>query len=94
MSYSREDADNSIVYNDPVVVKGRNYPWKSSVKEVDDDYHPTGEKEEGEQESYNLDREAWHALPDNEPKEKPDYLTFWKGESDYHTIRHAQGKIL
>jgi hypothetical protein len=90
MSYSHEDDDKSIAYNDPVVVKGHNFPWKSIVKDVDD-HHPIGEKEEGEQESYGLGQEAWLALQDNAPGGKPGFLTFWKNESDYHTIRHAQG---
>jgi hypothetical protein len=90
MSYSPEDDEKSIVYNDPVVVKDHNFSWKSVVKDVND-HHPIREKEEGEQESYGLEQETRFALQDNAPGGKPNFLTFWKSETDYHTIRHAQG---
>jgi hypothetical protein len=92
MSYSDQDTDESVVNNDPVVAKGQNFPWKSTVDDVDDVYHPSREKG-GEQESYGLGQKAWLALQDNAPGEKLDFHSFWKDEWDYHTIRHAQGKI-
>jgi hypothetical protein len=93
MSYSHEDTDKSVVYIDPVMVKGHNFPWKSTGEDVDD-HHPSREKEEGEQESYGLGEDAWLALRDNGPGEKRDFHTFWNDKWDYHTIRHAQGKKL
>jgi hypothetical protein len=90
MSYSHEDNDKNNVYNDPIVDKDRNFPWRSVVKDVDDQ-HPLRETEEGEQESYGLEQEAWLALQDNPPGGKQNFLTFWNSETDYYTIRHVQG---
>lgn len=94
MSSSHEDTDKSAVYNDPVVVKRHYFPWKSTGEDVDDDYHPSREKEEREHENYGLGQEAWLAPQDNAPGEKLDFHSFWKGEWDYYTIRLAQGEKL
>lgn len=69
-----------------------NFPRKSAREDTDDNDHQPLE-EEG-QESYSLEQEAWLALQDNAAGENPDFHTFWKGEGDFHTIRHAQGKKL
>jgi len=87
MPYRQEDA----VYNDPVMVKeDHNFSWKSGGEDIDDEDHESL----GEQESYGLGQEAWLALQNNAAEEKPGFHTFWKGEGDRHTIRHAQGKKL
>jgi hypothetical protein len=67
------------------------FPWKSAGEDIDDSDHQSAEER---QESYSLGQKVWLALQDNAAGEKPDFHTFWKGEGDFHTIRHAQGKKL
>jgi hypothetical protein len=94
MSCSHEDRDVSVVYNDPTVVKDdHDFPWKSSGENVDDTDHHS-QVEEEQQESHGLEHKDWLALQGNSAGEKPDFYNFWKGEGDYHTIQHAQGKEL
>jgi hypothetical protein len=93
MCCSHEDRDVSIVNNDPIVVKDdHDLPWKSSGENVNTDHHLQVEEEQ--QKSHGLEHKDWLALQGNATSEKPDFYNFWKGDGDYHTIRHAQGKEL
>ncbi|GFG41004.1 hypothetical protein Cfor_12600 [Coptotermes formosanus] len=91
--YSHEDRDVSIVNNDPIVVKDdHDLPWKSSGENVNTDHHLQVEEEQ--QKSHGLEHKDWLALQGNATSEKPDFYNFWKGDGDYHTIRHAQAKMM
>lgn len=94
MCCSHEDTDVSVVYSNPIVVKDdHDFPWKASGENINEsDHHPQAEEEQ--QQRNGLEHKDLLARQVNAAGEKPDFYNFWKGEGDYHTIRHAQGKKL
>lgn len=85
--YSHEDRDANVVYNNLIVVNDdHDLPRNASGENVNDtDHHP--QIEEKQHQSHGLEQ-------GNATGEKPDIYNFWIGEGDYHTIRHAQAKMM
>jgi hypothetical protein len=74
-----------------VVKDDHGFPWKSSGGNVDDTaHHP--QVQEKQQKSHGFGHKDSLAFQSNATDETTDSYNVWKGEGDYHTIRHAQGK--